>query len=68
MNETVLAARDFLHSPAGEKEYKKLRTGPEVKRQGDAPVVAAFLGWKIQRVEEALAEIADIEDEVVSHD
>jgi hypothetical protein len=26
INETVKAARDYLHSPAGEKEYKKLPT------------------------------------------
>ncbi|MGA2301762.1 MAG: hypothetical protein ABSG77_13860 [Candidatus Acidiferrum sp.] len=66
INETVLAARDFLHSPAGEKEYKKLlpATG-RGKDTGDGPVIAEFLDWDRQRVKEALAEISDIEEKVV---
>lgn len=68
INETVKAARDFLHSPDGEKEYKKLsvpvrKTEAKPGRataNADGRIIATFLDWKVERVEEALAEISDI--------
>jgi len=63
INETVKAARDFLRSAEGKKEHDTLsaRVPPGKRKDGDGPVVAAFLGWRVDRVEEALAEIAEIE-------
>jgi len=70
INETVKAVRDFLHSPAGEKDYKKLRNASRLPADGkswrvESPVIAEFLGWTEARVRESLAELSDIEDEVL---
>ncbi len=54
------AARDYLHSPAGEVDYKKL-VPPTGGRKVEAPSIAAFLDWDLHRVTEALAEIGEIE-------
>src|SRR2546429_3251353 len=64
LEKRVDAARDYLHSPAGEKEYEAL-TGQRPRERGskiEAPVIAEFLDWERTRVEEALAEIGEIED------
>lgn len=65
INETVLAARDYLHSPAGEKDWKQVAGTGARNREVEAPAIAKFLDWDGHRVKEALAEISDIEDEVV---
>jgi hypothetical protein len=66
INETVKAARDYLHSPAGEKDYKALRSGSGPKDNDgyirDASAIAEFLDWEMHRVREALAEIYEIEE------
>ncbi len=69
---TVKAARDYLHSPAGEAEYKELSGKPsadpsaEDNYKREKTVIVAFLNWDVNRVEEALAEIAEIEDPKLS--
>jgi hypothetical protein len=49
INETVKAARDFLHSEAGKKDYEMLgRVVPRAGMRGskvEAPVIAASLDW-----------------------
>ncbi len=65
INETVRAAHQFLK--AHPEEMKKLvRTTPNKHgRNVMAPAVAEFLSWKMNRVEEALASIHDIEAGVI---
>lgn len=55
INETVLAARDYLQK---EGKLKNLGTPAQI-------TIAKFLNWDSHRVKEALAEISDIEEEVV---
>jgi hypothetical protein len=66
INETVKAARDFLYSPEGEKDYQELRSGGGPKdKHGhtrEASAIAEFLDWDMHRVREALAEIYEIEE------
>src|SRR2546425_1187027 len=63
INETVKAARDYLHSPAGEAENDKLRATrrPKDGYDRESEIIALFLDWDLQRVKEALAEIGEIE-------
>lgn len=68
INETVLAARDYLRVPSPERhkevlELMRLRGSPGTLKERD--IIAEFLDWDVSRVKEALAELSDIEQKVV---
>lgn len=55
INETVLAARNYLHSEAGSADYKKLNCSTGATKGRDHAIIAEFLDWDEHRVKEALA-------------
>jgi hypothetical protein len=56
INETVLAARNYLKTHPEDIARASTRN----KGSEESAAIAQFLGWPVERIEEALAQLSDI--------